>query len=433
MKKRGYIFSGLLFAFLAFGLTYGTIFAKETETGQRVEALTKFTKVVNIVEKYYVDDENITEIIDKAIEGLMTSLDAHSAFLKEKEFKDLKIQTSGEFGGLGITVGMRDGALTVIAPIEGTPADRAGIKSGDIILKIDEKSTLNMTIDEAVNLMRGKPGTKINLTIVRKNESKPLIFNITRDIITIESVYTKNIENHDGVLYIRVVSFDKNVVENVKKALKKQQNIKGIILDLRNNPGGLLDQAVGLVNLFVESGVIVSQKGRVANEDRDFMATKTGTYTNIPMAVLVNEGSASASEIVSGSLQDHKRAIVVGERTFGKGSVQIILPINKKEALRLTVAKYYLPSGRTIQAVGVKPDIEIPSGKVPVEENSFSIKEADLKRHLTNELAKVNGKEKTIQKDENKTLLTTQNIMDDIQLKSALDALKTWEILKGSK
>jgi len=433
MKKKGYIFSGLLFAFLAFGLTYSNIFAKETETTQRVEALTKFTKVVNIVEKYYVDDENIAEVIDKAIEGLMTNLDAHSAFLKEKEFKDLKIQTSGEFGGLGITVGIRDGALTVIAPIEGTPADKAGIKSGDIILKIDEKSTLNMTIDEAVNLMRGKPGTKIDLTVVRKNETKPLVFSIKRDIITIESVYTKSVENNDGILYIRVVSFDQNVVEEVKKALKKQQNIKGIILDLRNNPGGLLDQAVGLVDLFIESGVIVSQKGRVASEDRDFTATKTGTYINIPMAVLVNEGSASASEIVSGSLQDHKRAIVVGEKTFGKGSVQIILPINKDEALRLTVAKYYLPSGRTIQAVGVTPDIEIPSGKVPTEESSFSIKEADLKKHLTNELAKVNGEEKTVQKDENRSAVTTQNIMDDIQLKSALDTLKTWEILKNRK
>lgn len=433
MKKKGYIFSGLLFAFLAFGLTYSNIFAKETETTQRVEALTKFTKVVNIVEKYYVDDENIAQVIDKAIEGLMTNLDAHSAFLKEKEFKDLKIQTSGEFGGLGITVGIRDGALTVIAPIEGTPADKAGIKAGDIILKIDEKSTLNMTIDEAVGLMRGKPGTKIDLTVVRKNETKPLSFSIKRDIITIESVYTKKIENNDGVLYVRVVSFDQNVVEEVKKALKKEQNIKGIVLDLRNNPGGLLDQAVGLVDLFIESGIIVSQKGRVASEDRDFTATKVGSYINIPMAVLVNEGSASASEIVSGSLQDHKRAIVVGEKTFGKGSVQIILPINKDEALRLTVAKYYLPSGRTIQAIGVTPDIEIPSGKVPTEESNFSIKEADLKKHLTNELAKINGDEKSLQKDENKSVVTTQNIMDDIQLKSALDTLKTWEILKNRK
>jgi carboxyl-terminal processing protease len=436
MKDRRIKIFGFLFSFIALiTVTVGLNANEGSQTQDRVESLTKFTKVINIVEKYYVDDVNISDLVDKSIEGLLTNLDAHSSFLQEKKYKELKIQTSGEFGGLGITVGMKDGALTVISPIEGTPADKAGLEAGDIILKIDNQSTLNMTIDEAVNLMRGKPGTPIKLTIVRKSEAKPFVKKIIRDIITVESVYTKDIQNHDGILYVRVVSFDKHVVEDVEKALKKQKNLKGVILDLRNNPGGLLDQAVGLVDLFVDNGVIVSQKGRIEKEDRDFLASAKGTVKNIPIAVLVNEGSASASEIVSGSLQDHKRAVVVGEKTFGKGSVQIILPINSAEALRLTVAKYYLPSGRTIQAVGVTPDIEIAQGKVPEDGDSFSIKEAELKKHLEGELEKIDPKLKKEEekKEENKNTVTTENISNDIQLKSALDAIKTWEILNSRR
>jgi len=304
---------------------------------ERLEALAKYTKVIQTVEKYYVDDINITDIVNKSLEGLLSNLDAHSSFMTKKQFDDLKVQTDGEFGGLGITVGMKDGALTVIAPIEDTPADRAGLKAGDIILKIDDKSTLNMTIDEAVSLMRGKVKTPINLTIVRKGSPKPLKFKIIRDIIKIQSVYTKKIEG-TNIEYIRVTSFDKKVVSGVKKALKENKNIKGIILDLRNNPGGLLDQAVGLVDLFVDKGVIVSQKGRIESENEEYKATKKGTYKDIPIVVLVNGGSASASEIVSG-VQDFHRAIIVGEKTFGKGSVQVILPLGKGEGIRLTVAR----------------------------------------------------------------------------------------------
>jgi carboxyl-terminal processing protease len=355
--------------------------------------------------------------------------------MNKKKYKDMKIQTEGEFGGLGITVGMRDGALTVIAPIEGTPADKAGMKSEDIILKINDKSTLNMTIDEAVGIMRGKPGTKINLTVVRKKEPKPLTIEIIRDIIKIDSVYTKKIEDSD-ILYIRVTSFDKKVTDDVKKALDKNRGkMKGLILDLRNNPGGLLNQAVGLTDLFVEEGIIVSQKGRLKRENQVYNATKNGTYTDIPLVVLINGGSASASEIVSGALQDHKRAVLVGKKTFGKGSVQVILPIGQEEALRITVARYYLPNGRTIQAKGVVPDIEVFPGEVIVEENDFSIKESDLKKHLEGQLEKIDGKKKgdTKKSDDkkNKKLITKTDILKDIQLKTAIDTIKVLTITNG--
>jgi len=405
-----------------------------TDTVSKLEALTKFTQVVSTVEHYYVDDLSINEIINKAIKGLMANLDAHSSFLDAKSFKEMKIQTSGEFGGLGITVGMRDGALTVIAPLDGTPADKAGIKAGDIILKIDDKSTLNMTLDEAVKLMRGKPGTKIKLTVVRKNEPKPIVIPITRAIIKIQSVYTKKIDG--DILYIRIVSFDKKVVKDVKKALADNPTAKGIIIDLRNNPGGLLDQAVGLVDLFVDHGVIVSQKGRVKEENDVYKAHKAGTRAHIPLVVLVNGGSASASEIVSGSLQDHRRAVIVGEKTFGKGSVQIIMPINKKEALRLTIARYYLPSGRTIQAVGVTPDIKVPFGKVQIEEDTFAIKEAELKKHLKSELEKIDGKKRTTKsskKEDKKKVITEKELHNDNQLKEGVDILRALIITHGRK
>ena len=428
-RKRGLIAAGFISTFAALTLAGAPdLFAKSDTNGtvSKLEALSKFTRVIGTVEKYYVDDLTINQIIDKAIKGLMANLDAHSSFLDAKSFKEMKIQTSGEFGGLGVTVGMRDGALTVIAPLEGTPAYRAGLKSGDIILKIDDKSTLNMTLDEAVSLMRGKPKTKITLTIVRKNEPKPIVVTIVRDIIKIESVYTKKVGS--DILYIRIVSFDKKVVNDIKKALRENPNAKGLILDLRNNPGGLLDQAVGTVDLFVDKGIIVSQKGRVKDENQVYKAHSKGTYKNIPIVVLVNGGSASASEIVSGSLQDHRRAVIVGEKTFGKGSVQIIMPINKSEALRLTIARYYLPSGRTIQAVGVTPDINVSFGKVTVEENHFSLKESQLKEHLKGELEKIDGKsEKESEKrstEAKEKVITTEELYNDNQLKEGVDILR---------
>lgn len=446
MKNRKYIAFGFLSAATALTLSFSsTLYAKSeantvhksTET-TRLQALAKFTKVISAVERYNVDKLTIEDLVDKALEGMLSNIDAHSNYLNKKKFESLQIQTKGEFGGLGITVGMKDGALTVISPIEGTPADKAGLKSGDIILKVDNNSTLNMTIDEAVSIMRGKPKTPIDLTIVRKSENKPLSFHIIRDIIKVQSVYTKDIG--DDTLYIRITSFDQKVVKGAKEAIEKEilnakNPKKGIILDLRNNPGGLLDQAVGLVDLFVDEGNIVSQKGRDKSEDRSYNATSSATLTNVPMVVLVNGGSASASEIVSGALQDHKRAVIVGENTFGKGSVQVILPVTKEEAIKLTIARYYLPSGRTIQAVGVKPDLIVESGKVPHHEDLFSIKEADLKKHLKSELAKVDGKEKIDNKDKldkkDDKIITTKQINNDIQLKEALDVIKALQIIKG--
>lgn len=404
-----------------------------SEAEKKIEALSKLTKTMSIIEQYYVDDVNYTDLVDKSIAGLLTNLDAHSSFLDEKGFKELKEQTNGEFGGLGFTITQKDGAITVVAPIEGSPADKAGIKTDDIILRINNESTLGMTLNEAVSKMRGEPKTKVSLTIYRKGENKPFDVNLRRDIIKVDSVYTKTIED-ENLLYIRVTNFDKNVVDEVSKAIKKYPKVKGIVLDLRTNPGGVLNQAVGLVNLFVDNGIIVSQKGKIENENVEFKANPSKKISNAPLVVLVNGGSASASEIVSGALQDFKRAIIVGEKTFGKGSVQLILPMDEKgkEGLRLTIAKYYLPSGRTIQAVGVTPDIEVFPGKVSKDENNgFEIKEADLKKHLQAELDKIGHNDKKEDKKEDKNIINKEQINNDIQLKTAIDAIKILNITKG--
>jgi carboxyl-terminal processing protease len=411
------------------------LFAKEEVVSEqsRFESLSKLTKVIGTVEKYYVDDIKLQEIVDKALKGLMQELDAHSSYLDKKASKEMAIQTQGEFGGLGITVGMRDGALTVISPIDDTPAFKAGVKASDIILKIDNTSTINMTLDEAVTLMRGNPQTEITLTLVRKGELKPLEIKMKRDIIKIQSVFSKTIENTD-LMYLRVSSFDTKVTEDLEKIISTNKNIKGYILDLRNNPGGLLSQAIGVVDLFVDNGVIVSQKGRNAEDEEKFDASPSKTKTKLPLVVLVNEGSASASEIVSGSLQDHKRAVIVGEKTFGKGSVQAVLPIDndRTENIKLTIAKYYLPSGRTIQAVGVTPDVLVTAGKVTQDdEDKFKIKEADLKKHLEGELAKVDEvkKEEKVIANETKKVITGEDVLGDNQLNTSIAILKSLIIM----
>jgi len=421
---------------------------KTSTAKEKLEAYIKFTQILSVIESQYVDDVNTSDLVDKALKGLMTNLDAHSTFMDTKSFKDLSVQTKGEFGGLGISIGMKDGALTVIAPIKDTPAYKAGVKSGDIILKINDKATIGMNIDDSVKLMRGKPKTSLVLTIIRKKEPKPLKIKIIRDIIKIQSVYAKSIE--DNILYVHVTSFDQKVVTGVQDAIKEHNNTQGIILDLRNNPGGLLDQAVGLVDLFVESGDIVTQKGKVKGENLGYPAHKVGTDLDTPIVVLVNGGSASASEIVSGALQDFNRSIVVGEKTFGKGSVQVVMPIGQDEALKLTIARYYLPSGRTIQAVGVTPDIIVHLGKIEFTEDPAILKERDLKKHLEEELAKINvdtaktqehntSKSTDSNNSENNetvvddTIITEKQLYSDAQLKSAVNILKALIITNKGK
>lgn len=451
-KSKKIIILGLMTTVTAVLMIGTTVQAKQSQEDtldntqkSKLESYIKFTQILNVIDEQYVDDLNTSDLIDKALKGLLTNLDAHSSFMDKKSFNELNVQTSGEFGGLGISVGMKEDVLTVIAPLEGTPADKAGIKAGDIILKIDDKSTLGMSIDEAVGFMRGKPKTDMRLTVVRKGETKPLEFKITREIINIQSVFAKKIG--DDILYIHVTSFDQKVAKDVKDAMSKDANRTGIILDLRNNPGGLLDQAVGLTDLFVDKGVIVTQKGRKSAENIEFKATAKDTNTKTPIVVLVNGGSASASEIVSGALQDTKRAVIVGEKTFGKGSVQVVMPVGDGEALRLTVARYYLPSGRTIQATGVTPDIVVYPGKVARDNNdTFMIKEQELKKHLEQELEKVDGDDKKpgerkssiditeeIAEDQNKTIITDEQIYGDAQLKSSIDILRALIITSQPK
>lgn len=407
---------------------------KKLTQAERDRALQRFMAAVNLVESSYVSDVDANEIIDKAISGMLSNLDAHSAYLPPKDYEDLRAKTSGSFSGIGITVGMKDGALTIIAPLDDTPAKKVGLKSGDIILKIDDKPTLDMKIDQAVSLMKGKKGTKVTLTIVRAGETKPLKFEIKRDDVKVRSTLVSRIED-TNYAYVRVATFDQHVTREVKKGLKGLGKFDGIVLDLRGNPGGLLDQAIGLVSLFVKDGIVVSERGKIENVE--LKTSGQAEFLNVPLVVLVNGGSASASEIVAGALQDYKRAVVVGESTFGKGSVQKIFPFGKdsNEALKLTIAKYYLPTGRSIQAVGITPDLVVAESEVPMgAANQLEFKEADLKQHLKNELLQDEKKETLKQdaKDSEDKNITQTMVMKDMQLKSAVDVLKTWAVIKGA-
>lgn len=347
-----------------------------------------FTEVLKLVEDNYVEEKDIQDLIYGAIEGMMESLDPHSTFMTKEENDDLMIETKGSFTGVGMEITIRDNILTVVSPIEDTPAFKSGIKSGDKIIRIDDKSTIDMTSTDAVKLIRGPKGTSVKLTISREGENKPLVFNITRDVIPLRSVRGYSLDDNLG--YVRISNFQGNTTDNLLDTLaelEKENEIEGLILDLRDNPGGLLTQAVGVSDVFLESGVIVSTKGRSLDQNMVESATKSDMDRTYPVVVVVSGGSASASEIVAGALQDNRRALILGTRTFGKGSVQTILPLSDGSGLRLTTSRYYTPSGKSIQVSGITPDIELEFSLLEVEEDEILpfMREEDLENHMNNE------------------------------------------------
>jgi len=330
-----------------------------------------FGEVLEKINKEYVDEVDQSKNIDAAINGLLQSLDPYSAYMTPESFEGMQIETSGKFGGLGIEVGMESGVVKVISPIDNTPASRAGLKAGDYIVKVDGVQVQGKSLMDAVDLMRGLVGSSIEITVRRRGVKKALIFNITREIIQVQSVKSELIDNSIG--YIRLTSFNENSSQQIKakiKKLDKDKNLKGYILDLRNNPGGLLSQAIKITDFFLENGEIVSTKSRKVSENRKWFAKKGDITGGKTLIVLINYGSASASEIVAGALKDHKRAIILGENSYGKGSVQSIIPLKNKGAIRLTISKYYLPSGKSISDIGVTPDIEIVEGSEDFKFNS---------------------------------------------------------------
>jgi len=346
----------VIFIILIFNLSITTSFSKN----DLYEKIDLFGEVLENIKKDYVDDVNQSEIMDSAINGVLQSLDPYSAYMSPELFKEMQTDTRGEFGGLGIEIGMEAGVVKVISPISDTPAEKAGIKAGDYIVKIGEQQVQGKSLMEAVKLMRGPVGTAINLTVRRKNVKKPIEFNIVRKIIEVQSVSSDIISNKKNIGYLRLKSFNENSDNQFLKSIKKfekNSNIKGYVIDLRNNPGGLLNQAINITDFFLDDGEIVSTKGRKISETRKFFAKSGDETKGKPLVVLINNGSASASEILAGALKDHKRAIILGENSYGKGSVQSIIPLNNGGGMRLTISKYYLPSGDSISDVGVTPDI----------------------------------------------------------------------------
>ncbi len=432
MQRFSILIVGLV---LGVSLTIGhSVFAERNspKSPLPLRELRAFTEVFEKIKTDYVEPVGDTDLLENAIRGMLSGLDPHSNYLDPDAFKDLQVGTSGEFGGLGIEVGMEDGFVKVIAPIDDTPAQRAGVQAGDLIIRINDTPVKGLTLTESVNLMRGKPGTDITLSIVREGEDKPLKLTITRAIIEVKGVRSRTLE--PGFGYVRITQFQTRTGENlveVLSELKKENDgaLKGMVLDLRNNPGGVLGAAVSVSDTFLENGLIVYTEGRVKDSQLKFKATPTDMLKGAPLVVLVNAGSASASEIVAGALQDHQRAIVMGEKTFGKGSVQTILPMNNGSALKLTTARYYTPSGRSIQAEGIIPDIELENVQVAAAEPpAFDrIKEADLSGHLENgngnggeQAATGNNNDAEDQAVEEENNLATS----DYQLYEALNLLK---------
>lgn len=421
------------------------------------ETLETFTSILSIVKKNYVDDINSKDLVIGAINGMLTSLDPHSAYLTPEIYKDLQMDTQGRFGGLGIEITVRNGVLTVVSPIEDTPAAKAGVKSGDQIIKIEDDFTKDMTLVDAVKKMRGNKGTKITIAIKRDGVAELLTFNLVRDIIRVQSVRSRVLE--EGYGYIRLAQFQERTDRDLQKALEKltqeKGGLKGLVLDMRNNPGGLLTQAVRVSDMFLDSGMIVYTEGRLESQKQKYFAHKEGTWSNFPIVVLVNGGSASASEIVAGALQDHKRAVILGTKTFGKGSVQTILPLDDNSALRLTTARYFTPKGRSIQATGIAPDIVIENPSTPAEakaeekSRALSLREENLPGHLQNQQLMQELKEqkeqkekelkdkeqpKSLDKDKDSEKTAPQsggeNTENDVQLRRALEMLKGWDVFK---
>jgi carboxyl-terminal processing protease len=356
-----------------------------SEKNELYEKIDLFGEVLEKINKEYVDEVDQSKTIDSAINGLLQSLDPYSAYMSPESFNSMQTETSGEFGGLGIEVGMESGVVKVISPIDNTPAEKAGLKAGDYIVKINNEQVQGKSLMEAVELMRGPVGSSIEITVRRKGKKKALIFNITREVIEIQSVKSELIDNNIG--YIRLTSFNENSSEQIKKKIKnldKNKDLKGYILDLRNNPGGLLSQAIRISDFFLENGEIVSTKSRKTSENRKWFAQKGDLIKGKALIVMINYGSASASEIVAGALKDHKRAIILGENSYGKGSVQSIIPLKNKGAIRLTISKYYLPSGKSISEIGVTPDIEIIEGTDLFKINTETDNQLKFARKLLN-------------------------------------------------
>ncbi len=416
---------------LGFSLTIGQhVFAERDDNNALpLEELRAFTEVFANIKNNYVEDVTDKELLENAIRGMLSGLDPHSSYLDIDAYKELQVGTSGEFGGLGIEVSMEDGFVKVVSPIDDTPADAAGIKAGDLIIRLDDTPIKGLTLREAVNLMRGKPGSDILLTIVRDGTDKPLKITITRDIIQVKSIKYESLE--PGFGYVRITQFQSHTGSDLKEAINelKEENdgvLNGLILDLRNNPGGVLNAAFEVSDAFLEQGMIVYTEGRIDDSALEFKATPNDSLEGAPLIVLINSGSASASEIVAGALQDHKRAVIMGSKSFGKGSVQTILPMNNGAALKLTTARYFTPAGRSIQAEGIVPDIPLDRiNLTAANEPEFApVTEADLAGHLDS------GQESS--KDDAATTnqqARKHRVDQDYQLYEALNLLKGLHIL----
>ena len=430
LRKSTYFVVGIM---LGLTLAIGhSVYALKDDQEIPFEDLQAFTEVLSRIKSDYVEGVDDKSLIEDAIRGMLNGLDPHSAYLNVSEFADLKIGTTGKFGGLGIEVGMENGFVKVISPIDDTPAARAGVQAGDLIIKLDDKQVKGMTLNEAVKIMRGKPNTDIRLTIVRENEPKSLVITITREIIRVQSVKNRMLE--PGYGYVRITNFQSRTATDLLKAisdLQKEATLEGLILDLRNNPGGVLTGAVKVSDAFINDGLIVYTEGRIDDSSHRYPATPGDSLNGAPMVVLINGGSASASEIVAGALQDHNRAIIMGTKSFGKGSVQTIQELRNGSAVKLTTARYFTPNGRSIQARGIVPDISLKTLKLSASDSNggASFSERDLDGRLSNP----NGDTDDTDTSE-KANKDSENLAEtDLQLFEALNLLKGLHILNQQK